>query len=92
MEYYEFIETSIFTRQIEALLEDEEYLKFQEMLLVNPKAGDVIKGTGGCRKVRFAVAEKIKGRAEAFAISIIFRKLTAGYGYSWLIQRTEKTA
>ncbi len=49
-----FIETSVFTRQVKALLNDEEYGEFQEELADNPDAGDVIAGTGGLRKVRVA--------------------------------------
>lgn len=50
-----FIETSVFTRQIAALMRDEDYGMFQRWLASNPNAGDVIPGTGGIRKVRVAV-------------------------------------
>ena len=33
---------------------DDELSQLQQVLLENPKAGDVMKGTGGLRKVRFA--------------------------------------
>jgi hypothetical protein len=48
----EFIETSIFTRQITQLLSDEEYKEFQLELLRNPQKGSVIPKSGGLRKVR----------------------------------------
>ncbi|WP_394061209.1 type II toxin-antitoxin system RelE/ParE family toxin [Alcaligenes sp. WGS1538] len=48
-----FLETSIFTRQITALLSDDEYRRLQHALLENPAKGDVIPGGGGIRKVRF---------------------------------------
>jgi len=35
-------------------LSDAELRQLQEELLINPKAGDVIKGTGGLRKLRVA--------------------------------------
>lgn len=54
MEYYEFVETSVFTRQLTALMSDEEYKEFQAFLIENPEAGAVIVGTGGCRKVRWS--------------------------------------
>lgn len=54
MEYYEFVETSIFTRELKSLLSDDEYKEFQAFLIENPEAGDLIVGTGGCRKVRWS--------------------------------------
>ena len=55
-----FIETSVFTRQVTALLSDDEYAEFQSNLKDKPLSGDVIEGTGGLRKVR--VAAKGKGK------------------------------
>ena len=52
----EFVETSIFTQRIIALLTDVRYTKLQAMLVGNPKAGKVIPGTGGLRKVRWRAA------------------------------------
>lgn len=55
----EFIETSVFTRQITQLLTDAEYEQLQRLLLLWPLAGDLIKHSGGLRKVRY----KAKGKA-----------------------------
>lgn len=55
-----FIETSVFTRQVQELLSDEAYADFQAALAVNPIAGDVIEGTGGLRKVRVAASGRGK--------------------------------
>ena len=49
----EFVETSIFTKRIQALLTDEEYQGLQQVLAENPKAGEVIPGGGGLRKIRW---------------------------------------
>ena len=49
------IETATFTRQILALLPDDEYRKMQAALANNPKLGPVVRGRGGLRKVRWAV-------------------------------------
>ena len=49
-----FIETPVFTRQVRELLSDEAYAAFQWHLAVNPRAGEVIRGTGGLRKVRWS--------------------------------------
>ena len=51
----ELIETSTFTRQITALLSDEDYGAFQSRLAANPGLGALIKGGGGIRKIRMAV-------------------------------------
>ncbi len=55
-----FIETPIFTEDVLTLLSDEEYREFQLHLAENPTAGDVIKETGGLRKVRWASGGKGK--------------------------------
>ena len=56
----ELIETSTFTRQITALLSDEEYGSFQARLAANPGLGALIKGGGGIRKVRVGVGSRGK--------------------------------
>ena len=48
----ELIETSTFTRQITALLSDEDYGAFQSRLAANPGLGALIKGGSGIRKIR----------------------------------------
>jgi len=55
-----FIETPIFTADVSALLSDEEYAALQQILVAQPSAGVVITGTGGLRKIRWAVAGKGK--------------------------------
>jgi mRNA-degrading endonuclease RelE of RelBE toxin-antitoxin system len=54
------IETSIFTRQVQTLLSDEEYRGLQTALANRPNAGSVIIGSGGLRKLRWA--NKGKGK------------------------------
>jgi hypothetical protein len=49
----EIIETSIFTRQIQVLLKDEEYRQLQLALLSQPDLGPVIAGSGGLPNVRW---------------------------------------
>jgi len=48
-----FKETSIFTKQINALISDDEYKELQNFLLKTPDAGVIIKGSGGIRKLRW---------------------------------------
>jgi hypothetical protein len=45
--YMIIIEPHIFTRQIQALVPDDEYRRFQQFLLENPDVGEVIPGSGG---------------------------------------------
>ena len=49
-----FIETPIFTKVINRLLDDEEYRSLQIALMLRPEQGPVIRGAGGLRKVRWA--------------------------------------
>ena len=49
------IETSVFTRQVTSLLTDDEYRALQVAFTNQPTAGDLIKGSGGLRKIRWTV-------------------------------------
>lgn len=51
---YEFIVSSLFTRMVYDYLSEDDYRAFQQFLLENPDAGDVVRGSGGVRKVRWA--------------------------------------
>jgi mRNA-degrading endonuclease RelE of RelBE toxin-antitoxin system len=55
-----FIESSIFSRYREDLMDDESYRDFQSFLMDNPTAGDVIPSTGGLRKIRWSANGKGK--------------------------------
>ncbi len=52
----EVVETKVFTRRLQSLLNDEEYSLLQAMLIKNPNAGDLIQGSGGIRKIRWGVS------------------------------------
>ncbi|MBI4787084.1 MAG: type II toxin-antitoxin system RelE/ParE family toxin [Chloroflexi bacterium] len=62
------IETSIFTRQVRDLLSDEEYRELQMALVNRPHASSVIKGSGGLRKVRWAV----QGRGKRGSVRVVY--------------------
>lgn len=51
-----FIESPVFTRQVLELMSDEAYAELQQCLAARPQLGDVIPGTGGLRKIRWAIA------------------------------------
>jgi len=46
-----FVEISKFTSLLDDYLNDEEYRKLQNYLLENPKAGVILPGSGGIRKL-----------------------------------------
>jgi len=47
-----FIETSIFTKEIQRLVPDDIYRMLQSALMLRPDAGSLIRGGSGLRKVR----------------------------------------
>lgn len=57
-----FIELPVFNRYRENYLSDEEFGLFQRHLMGNPYSGDVIKGTGGLRKIRWKAMYRGKGK------------------------------
>ena len=57
-----FIELPPFERHRQNYLDDESFRGFQKMLMENPEAGDVIEGTGGLRKIRYADEKRVKGK------------------------------
>jgi hypothetical protein len=49
-----FVETPIFTKVIDRLIDAEAYRGLQIALMLRPEQGPVIRGGGGLRKVRWA--------------------------------------
>jgi hypothetical protein len=64
----EFVETPTFTRQVTALLSDDEYRALQNLLLADPQCGALIRDGGGIRKVRFAA----QGRGKSGGVRAIY--------------------
>jgi hypothetical protein len=58
----EFIEAPPFTRHLSDYLNDDDYRELQAKLGANPEHGDVMSGTGGFRKARWADVRRGKGR------------------------------
>jgi len=56
----EFIETSMFTRQIKQIATDDELKELQKTLIESPDKGDLIRQTGGLRKIRMATGTQGK--------------------------------
>ena len=55
-----FIETSLFTKLLSSYLSDDDYRGLQSYLLQKPDAGDIVRGSGGVRKIRWAPQGKGK--------------------------------
>jgi mRNA-degrading endonuclease RelE of RelBE toxin-antitoxin system len=68
-----FIETPIFTADVQELLSDEDYAAVQQFLVTQPNAGDVIAGTGGLRKIRWTTA----GRGKRGGTRVIYYHVVA---------------
>ena len=63
-----FIETRLFTKLVPQYLSDDEYAALQQALVADPTAGDLIRGSGGVRKLRWSVA----GRGKRGGIRVIY--------------------
>jgi hypothetical protein len=75
-----FVETKLFTRLVREYLSDDEYAELQQALLANPKAGAIIPGSGGVRKLRWGVA----GRGKRGGIRVIYFLRTL-QGQIWML-------
>ena len=58
----EFIEAPAFTRHLPDYLSDADYADLQATIAANPELGDLMPGTGGFRKARWANVRRGKGR------------------------------
>ena len=65
---FTFVETPLFTRLVGEYLDDDEYRALQKALVDNPKAGAVIPGSGGVRKIRWSA----KGRGKRGGVRVIY--------------------
>lgn len=63
-----FVEDEKFTRAADRLLSEGERFELMIRLAASPEAGDVIPGSGGCRKLRFAA----KGKGSRGGARIIY--------------------
>ncbi|WBA83145.1 transcriptional regulator [Endozoicomonas sp. GU-1] len=63
-----FIETSRFTKLLSGYLSDDEYRVLQWHLQQKPDSGDLIRGSGGVRKIRWAP----DGKGKSGSIRVIY--------------------
>jgi hypothetical protein len=77
---YTIVETPTFKADADAIWDEDERAQFCTWLAENPLAGDVIPGSGGCRKIRWARA----GMGKRGGARIIYFNRLAN-GEIWLL-------
>ena len=82
-----FVELPAFERFRQSYLDDDAFRGLQQMLLQNPEAGDLITGTGGLRKVRFADIRRGKGKRGG--LRVIYYWWLSGHQF-WLFTLYDK--
>jgi hypothetical protein len=68
--YAVFVELPAFERYRADYLDDLAFGELQLALMGNPEAGQVIEGTGGLRKMRFA--DKRRGKGKRGGLRVIY--------------------
>ena len=82
-----FVESPLFTRQVSDYLTDDEYGAFQAFLAASPDAGDVVRGSGGVRKVRWSR----RGSGKSGGVRVLYFARTQA-GEIWLLLIYAKSA
>ena len=82
-----FVELPPFARFRADYLDDEGFRSLQTLLMRNSEAGDVIEGTGGLRKLRYADARRGKGKRGG--LRVIYYWWAAGRQF-WLFTLYDK--
>ena len=75
-----FVETTLFTRLVRNYFTDDEYAALQNSIVANPEAGDLIRGSGGVRKLRWGLA----GRGKRGGVRVIYY-LQLQQGQVWML-------
>jgi hypothetical protein len=69
----EFVEAPPFARQLSEYLNEDAYYELQAHLSANPETGDLMPGTGGFRKMRWADVRRGKGRIAGDLLPLLVR-------------------
>ena len=65
---FTFIESAAFERVRAVYLDDDEYAELQQFMMENPEVGDVVRESGGVRKLRW----KRKGMGKRGGLRVIY--------------------
>lgn len=65
---FTFIESAAFERVRAVYLDDDEYAELQQFMMENPEAGDIVRGSGGVRKLRW----RRKGMGKRGGLRVIY--------------------
>jgi len=82
-----FVESPLFTKQVHDYLTDTEYGIFQEYLAANPDMGDIVRGSGGVRKIRWCR----RGTGKSGGVRVLYFARTEA-GQIWLLLIYTKSA
>ena len=66
--YVTVVEHEHYLKKAESLLTTEQMAEIADIVAADPKAGDLIQGTGGCRKLRYA---GVKGKGKSGGMRVI---------------------
>ena len=77
---FTFVETPLFTRLVAEYLSDQEHGELQAALIENPEVGAIIPGSGGVRKLRWA----LPGRGKRGGLRVIYY-LRSAQGVVWML-------
>ena len=82
-----FVELPAFERHRAEYFDDETFSELQDLLMLHPEAGDLIPGTGGLRKLRFA--DKRRGKGKRGGLRVIYYWWDNGSQF-WLFTASDK--
>ncbi len=82
-----FVETRVFTRELQGTMSEDDYRALQSALLLRPGAGDIIPAGGGLRKLRWGSAGT--GKRGGLRVIYYWHK-TEGCIYMLLIYRKSR--
>jgi mRNA-degrading endonuclease RelE of RelBE toxin-antitoxin system len=82
-----FVELPPFERYRDDYLDDDSFRRLQRLLMINPEAGALIRGTGGLRKLRFA--DERRGKGKRGGLRVIYYWWDSGLQF-WLFTIYDK--
>lgn len=82
-----FVELPAFERHRSECLDEGGFSALQQELMRNPAAGEVIEGTGGLRKMRFA--DKRRGKGKRGGLRVVYYWWEPGMQF-WLYTLYDK--